>query len=202
MDTNNLIQKIEAILFYLAEPTDINFLAKVLEIKKEDIKNALDDLGSSLENRGLRLIRNGDEVTLVTAPEYSQIIEKIIKEEREKDLGRAGIETLAIIAYKGPIFKKEIEYIRGVNSQWALRNLLLRGLVERKNNPNDERVSLYSITSDTLRHLGLSRTSDLPEYGEVKKQLEETSTSADPRYAEGYGEARGYGETKENDNGE
>ena len=174
MDTNNLIQKIEATLFYLAEPTDIDFLAKILEIKKKDIGDALDELGLSLENRGLRLIRNDNEVTLVTAPEYSEIIEKIIKEERERDLGRAGIETLSIIAYKGSVSKKEIEYIRGVNSQWVLRNLLLRGLVERKNNPNDERVAFYSITTDTLRHLGLSRVSDLPEYDEIKRQLEET----------------------------
>ncbi len=170
--TNDLIKKIEAILFYLAEPVSVNFLVKTLEVSKKEITDAIVELQTSLEKRGVRLVIHGDEVTLVTAPELSGIIEKIIKEERERDLGRAGIETLSIIAYKGPVSKKEIEYIRGVNSQWALRSLLLRGLVEKKNSEGDARMSVYSITSDTLRHLGIGQIADLPEYEEIQKQLE------------------------------
>lgn len=178
----NLSQQIEAILFYLAEPVEIKFLVKTLEVSKEEVESALEELSNSLAERGLKIVRNNNEVTLVTSPEFGQLIEKIIKEERERDLGRAGIETLAIIAYKGPVSKKEIEYIRGVNSQYALRNLLLRGLIEKKASPSDERVVVYSITSDTLRFLGLGSLSDLPEYEETKKQLEvteETETEAD-----------------------
>ena len=70
------------------------------------------------------------------------------------------------------ISKKEIEYIRGVNSQYVLRNLLLRELIKKKNNETDMRVMGYNITGDTLRYLGLSHISELPEYEEVKKQLE------------------------------
>lgn len=168
----NLEQKIEAILFYLAEPTKIDFLAKTLEVKKAELESALKNLEELLKERGLRLVTNDGEVTLSTAPELGGLIEKIIKEERERDLGRAGIETLSIIAYKGPVSKKEIEYIRGVNSQYALRNLLLRGLVERKSSKDDERVVVYNITLDTLRFLGLSQISDLPEYQGLQKQLE------------------------------
>ena len=168
----NLEQKIEAILFYLAEPTKIDFLVKTLEVKKSDFTAALENLNNTLKERGLRVVINNDEVALTTAPEFGSLIEKIIKEEREKDLGRAGIETLSIIAYKGPITKKEIEYIRGVNSQYAIRNLLLRGLIERKNSLGDERSMVYNITLDTLRFLGLSSISDLPEYLELQKQLE------------------------------
>ena len=179
---NDLISKIEAILFYLAEPVSVNFLVKLLEVSKGEVIEAIGELGMSLEKRGMRAIYHDDEVTLVTAPEYSELIEKIIKEERERDLGRAGIETLSIIAYKGPVSKKEIEYIRGVNSQYALRNLLLRGLVEKKVSPIDSRVIVYSITADTLRYLGLSHISDLPEYEETRKQLEteeEVETESD-----------------------
>lgn len=179
---NNLSQQIEAILFYLAEPVEVKFLVKTLEVSKSDVLNAIEDLGKALSDRGLKLIKNNEEITLVTSPEFGGLIEKIIKEERERDLGRAGIETLAIIAYKGPVSKKEIEYIRGVNSQYALRNLLLRGLVEKKSSSTDERVVVYSITSDTLRFLGLSSLSDLPEYTETKKQLdviEETEETTD-----------------------
>lgn len=168
----SLVNKIEAIVFYLAEPVSVTFLVKTLEVSKEEVLSAIDELKVSLEKRGLRLVSNNEEVSLVTAPDLSDLIEKITKEERERDLGRAGVETLAIIAYKGPVSKKEIEYIRGVNSQYALRNLLLRGLVERKESKTDNRVVVYSITSDTLRYLGISSISELPEYEDITKQLE------------------------------
>jgi segregation and condensation protein B len=168
---NTLAQKIEAILFYTAEPVSISFLSKTLEVEKDEIMSAIEELGVSLLNRGVRIVYHNDEVVVVTAPEYSEIIEKIIKEERERDLGRAGIETLSIVAYKGPVSKKEIEYIRGVNCQFVLRNLLLRGLVEKKPSVSDERVIHYSITADTLRYLGLGHISELPEYEEMQAQL-------------------------------
>ena len=100
---NDLISKIEAILFYLAEPVEISFLAKTLEVSKKEVEEAITELETILQDRGLRIIRHDDEVVLSTAPELSETIEKIIKEERERDLGRAGIETLSIVAYKGPI---------------------------------------------------------------------------------------------------
>ncbi len=169
-----LISQIEAILFYTGEPTRVAFLAKTLEVDEPSILQAIGELALSLENRGMRVVFHEDEVTLVTAPEFSEIIEKIIKEERERELGRAGIETLSIIAYKGPVTKKEIEYIRGVNSQFALRNLLLRGLIEKKPSLHSDRMMVYTVTIDTLRHLGLGHISDLPEYEETQKQLEIT----------------------------
>ncbi len=167
-----LVSKVEAILFYSGEPVGLSFLAKILEVKKEEVVSALAELEKNLEGRGVRLLEHDDEYSLVSAPEHSGLIEKLIKEERERDLGRAGIETLSIIAYKGPVAKKEIEYIRGVNSQYALRNLLLRGLIEKKSSQRDERVVVYNVTSETLRFLGLSKVSDLPEYKETNSQLE------------------------------
>ncbi len=189
--SSELIQKIEALLFYLAEPTSVSSLSKTLEVSKAEILDGLDELSRVLENRGLRIVQTEEEVVLTTAPEMASVIEKMIKEEREKDLGRAGIETLSIIAYKGPVSKKEIEYIRGVNSQYALRNLLLRGLVEKKNSAaEDSRVIMYTITLDTLRYLGLKSVSDLPEYGELQKQLEvaEEVATENAESADDYGE--------------
>ncbi len=184
----NLINKIDAILFYLAEPVEISFLAKALEVSKEEVVKAVEELKEKLKNCGVRVVFHNNEASLVTAPEYANTIEKIVKEERERDLGRAGIETLAIVAYKGPVARKEIDYIRGVNSQFALRSLLLRGLVERKGSERDERVMLYTVTSDALRHLGLSRLEDLPEYREMKKQLEIIETVESEEQEEHYGE--------------
>ncbi len=188
MKSAELIKQIEAVLFYLAEPVKIDFLAKTLEVSKKEIEAGLKELEVSLKERGVRIVNHNDEIVLTTAPELAPLIEKIIKEERERDLGRAGIETLAIIAYKGPVSKKEIEYIRGVNSQFALRNLLLRGLVERKASSWDERVIVYSITADSLRHLGLSSITELPEYMDVRKELEvpvEDEAEADSKENDG-----------------
>lgn len=170
--TNDLVQKIEAILFYLAEPVGVDFLANTFEVSKKEILSAVEELKIILNERGVRIVEHDGEVSLVTAPEFSGLIEKIIKEERERDLGRAGIETLSIIAYKGPVSKKEIEYIRGVNSQYALRNLLLRGLVEKKESIDDGRSVVYNITGDTLRFLGLGSVKELPEYEDMKDELE------------------------------
>jgi segregation and condensation protein B len=165
-----LEKQIEAILFYVAEPVKVSFLAKTLEVKIDAVREALVSLTNSLENRGIKLLEHNEEVSLVTSPEFAPLIEKLIKEERERELGRAGIETLTIVAYKGPISKKEIEYIRGVNSQYAIRNLLLRGLIERGSGV-DGRV-VYTVTSDTIRFLGLTKITDLPEYSESNKALE------------------------------
>ncbi|MFZ2620944.1 MAG: SMC-Scp complex subunit ScpB [Minisyncoccia bacterium] len=181
---NDLVQKIEAILFYMAEPVSVDFLAEALEVSTKTIMSAVGELGVSLQIRGIRIVYHNDDIVLTTAPEYSDVIEKIVKEERERDLGRAGIETLSIVAYKGPVSKKEIEYIRGVNSQWALRSLLLRGLVEKKISRSDERVVVYSITGDALRHLGLSHISELPEYEEIRKELEVKEETEETEFEE------------------
>jgi segregation and condensation protein B len=165
-----LEKKIEAILFYTAEPVKVSFLAKTLEVKIDVVKIALESLSESLKDRGVKVLMHNEEVSLVTSPEYAELIEKIIKEERERELGRAGLETLTIVAYKGPISKKEIEYIRGVNSQYAIRNLLLRGLIERANGVDGKVV--YTVTSDTIRFLGLTKIADLPEYEVMSKNLE------------------------------
>ena len=183
--SNELISKIEAVLFYLAEPVDVGFLAKTLEVSEKDIINAIEELSQNLRERGIRVVNHNDEVSLATAPELAGLIEKIIKEERERDLGRAGIETLSIITYKGPISKKEIEYIRGVNCQYALRTLLLRGLVERKTGAKDSRVVVYNITAEALRFLGLNKISDLPEYEEVRKSLEVDINTIDETTTDG-----------------
>jgi segregation and condensation protein B len=169
--THDINNKIEAILFYLAEPVDIAYLVKILGVSKDEMEKAIVELKESLSQRGIRLVEHDNTISLVTAPASSDIIDTVIKNERERELGRAGIETLSIVAYKGPISRKEIEYIRGVNSQFALRNLLLRGLIEKQNKEGNDRVMLYTITMDTLLHLGLSSVTELPEYTAVHTEL-------------------------------
>jgi segregation and condensation protein B len=168
----NLSPKIEALLFWKAEPVSIKKLAELLKIDQKEIGVGLDELEAKLKGSGLTLVRDENDVMLGTAKEYSSLIEEITKEEIGRDLGKAGLETLSIILYQGPISRSEIDYIRGVNSQFIIRNLLVRGLIDRVENPGDARIFLYKPTLALLSHLGVGKVTDLPEYNQVREEIE------------------------------
>ncbi len=163
---------IEAILFFRAEPVSIKEIAKILNTESLLLESDIIILGASLSGRGINLVRNGDELSLATASGASEIIEQMRKEELSRDLGKAGLETVSIILYLGPISRVDIDYIRGVNSNFILRNLLIRGLVERVNNPNDNRSFLYKASTELMNFMGLVDINSLPEYETVRKQIE------------------------------
>lgn len=179
---------IEGLLFWKNEPMTFIELAKLTEAPPEDIQAALISLKESLSNRGIVLLESEDEVMLGTSPLVSEIIEKISKDELSKELSKSALETLSIVLYKGPIRRSEIDYIRGVNSQFILRHLETRGLVEKFQSDTDSRVYLYKSTFDLLSHLGISRVEDLPEYEALKiaidnfeqESTEEKTLEAEP----------------------
>ena len=166
----NLESKIEALLFFKGEPISVKKAMTALECGKEEFDAAFDSLEKNLSTRGLRVVRSGDEIEMRTAPEVGDFIMKLTRDELVRDLGKAGLETLTIILYKHPIKRSEIDYIRGVNSSFILRNLLIRGLIERLT--DRERGYSYKPTIELLSHLGLSRIEDLPEYANVRSELE------------------------------
>ena len=168
----NLSAKIEAILFWKAEPVSLKKLASLLNVKAEQVKEGLIELEKNLSGRGVTLVQTDEDVMLGTAKELSLLIEQLTKDELTRDLGKAGLETLSVILYQGPISRADIDYIRGVNSQFILRALLIRGLVERVENPADARSFLYKTTLELLSHLGISKVTDLPEYEQVRKDIE------------------------------
>lgn len=161
---------IEAILFFKNEPISTEELSKYTETSKKDVRDALDVLAQRLSG-GMRLMENDEAVQLVTAGEAASVIEKIRKDDLVKDLGKAGAETLAIILYKGPITRSELEYIRGVNSTFILRNLLIRGLIERISNPKNQRSFLYKPTFELMSYLSIQKLEELPEYENFQKEL-------------------------------
>ncbi len=167
-----LDRKIEALLFWKAQPVTVAELSEWLKTPQDEVTLALTQLETSLAGRGLVLVRKEDEVMLGTAPELSELIEKLTKEELNRDLGKAGLETLSIILYYGPITRAEIDYIRGVNSTFVLRTLLIRGLIERVQNKNDMRTFLYKPTFELLSHMGVTDVAKLPEYEQVRIELE------------------------------
>jgi segregation and condensation protein B len=170
----NLEQKIEAILFYKNEPLEIKELSKLAGAGEREIREALKILAKNLENRGICLIETNDEVSLTTAPEMKNIVEQIAKDEMSSEIGKAGLETLAIILYNGPVSHREIDYIRGVNSAFILRNLCIRGLVEKESDPKDQRVFKYKSSLSLLAHLGLKKVDELPEFDVFKNKLNES----------------------------
>jgi len=166
-----LAKTIESLLFVLGEATSIKRLATLTGASVEDVSKAVEELNAALQDRGIRLVFTGDAVSLVTAPESSKEVSEVMKEEFSGDLSKAATETLAIIVYKGPVSRPDVDYIRGVNSSFTLRNLLVRGLVERVPNPGDARSYLYKPSLDLLKYFGISRIEDVPEYERVKEEL-------------------------------
>lgn len=177
--TMDISSKIEALLFYKAEPVSLKNISVILKIDLQSVEQGLTELHGKLEQRGLSLVRTEDEVVLGTNKELSSLIEEVTKEEINRDLGKAGLETLSIILYQGPISRADIDYIRGVNSQFILRNLLIRGLIERIENKTDARVFLYKPSLNLLTHLGISKIEDLPEYEAVRKDIDSYKNNQD-----------------------
>jgi segregation and condensation protein B len=162
---------LESLLFTSGHPVSFKKIAEVLEISEEDIEKSLKELADDYKknDRGLRLIFLNDKAQLVAAPASVEIVKKLVKSDFEEDLSQAALETLAIIAYRGPVSRAAIESLRGVNCSFILQSLSIRGLIDRKNNPEDGRSYIYNVTFDFLKHLGINQLGDLPNYEELKK---------------------------------
>ncbi len=167
--------KIESLLFYKNEPLSFEWISKTLAIDVPECLLALKEMKSFYEGRGISLVINYEEetVALTTAPTTSTLIQELGRKNEEKELSKQALETLAIIAYKGKITKAEIDYIRGVNSLFILRNLLMRGLVTKKENILDKRAPLYVITHELLSFMGIEEREHLPEYQSIITKLNE-----------------------------
>ena len=169
-----LESKIEGLLFYKGEDISIKKLAELLAVSEESVEDALNKLEHSFLGRGLVLVRKDDRVVLGITGELSSLIESIRKEEISKELSKASLETLSIILYKNNISRSEIDYIRGVNSSFILRNLLVRGLIEKVVDSKDTRRILYRPTFDTLTYMGITSINQLPNYEQIVASLDNT----------------------------
>lgn len=162
---------IEALLLFKGTSMSRRELQKALDISADALTAGLAHLRIALEERGIRLIEVHDEVSLATAPEADALISAVRKEELEGPLGKATLETLAVIVYQGPITRSDIEFIRGVNVTASLRTLMMRGLIERVDNPSDQRSFLYRGTIELAAHLGVTSLADVPEYVTIREKL-------------------------------
>ncbi len=172
--TVTLDTKLEAILFYKAEPVKKAELASFFGVKETEVETALDTLKERLKTGGTMLVMTEGEVELATRPELDELIEELRKDEMKRDIGKAGAETLAIVLYNSPVSRGDVERIRGVNSSYILRSLEIRGLIERA---TVGRKSEFRPTTALLRHLGVGGKTELKDFADVMNALEKFETA-------------------------
>lgn len=170
-DTTRIARSLEALLFSEGEPLSMKKLCTALSCDTIALTKALDALSHALVGRGMTLVRTDTEVSLAIAPETHDIVAKMRTDALQGEIGDAGLEVLAIILYRGPSTRADIDYIRGVNSSFSIRALLARGLLERVKNPSDSREFLYRPTVELLAHLGVRDGSELPERDTIRSEL-------------------------------
>ncbi len=171
------MQSIEALLFAFSRPFSRDELASMLDVEAEKLEAALAALKTNFNNRGITLVDDGKVVELRTTPVAAATIERVRREEFSRDIGRAGLEALAAILYRGPLSRSEIDFIRGVNSSQTLRTLLMRGLIRKVPNPKDERSFLYEPTTELYAELSITARADLPEFATVQQKLADLEAS-------------------------
>ncbi|MGB9680593.1 MAG: SMC-Scp complex subunit ScpB [Minisyncoccia bacterium] len=172
MDFGYLKTLIEGLLFASSEPLALSKISQIFEVKEEEAKEALKNLQNDLEekSRGIKLINKDDKWLLTTSEKVSPYLIKLKQDIFEGDLSRASRDTLAIIAYLGPISRAKINEIRGVDSSYTLHQLLLRGLIEREPDPQRVNAFVYKISFDFLKYLGIKNVNELPQYEEFKQK--------------------------------
>lgn len=159
---------IEALLFMAGEPVTLEQLMRTLEVERELVEEALRSLAQEYEGRGLRIQREGDGAQMVTAPDCAGYVERFLGLQFSGTLSTAALETLAIVAYRQPITRAQVEEIRGVNCEGVLRNLMARGLVEELGRLDRAgRPILYGTTFEFLQYFGLSDLKELPKVEEA-----------------------------------
>lgn len=158
---------LHALLFASGEPLEKKQIAKLLEVKDAEVKLVVRALTESLKGSGVMLVETATDVELRTTPEASVLVKKLRESELARDLGKASMETLAVIAYQTGTTRGEIDWVRGVNSSTSLRTLLMRGLIEGREDERDKRRTRYNLTTEALAHLGVARADDLPRAAEL-----------------------------------
>lgn len=175
----NPSQQLVTYLFTKGEPVSRTELMRYFSLDDAALTEAVSGAAEGLRALGLTLVDDGKEYELRSAPEMAALVEQIRKDEYGRDIGKAGIETLAIVLYKGPASRSEIDYIRGVNSSHILRSLAMRGLLRRVTHPKDERSFLYEPTTELLSHLGVGKRDELPEFTAVAAELASLENTPD-----------------------
>ena len=174
----NLESVIESVLFVSGEAVELKLLSEKFEVTEKALNKAIDNLCKKYnETSGIQIVKFKNKIQFATNPQNSGVIEAVLNPIKEKVLSRATLETLAIIAYKQPITRLEIEEIRGVNSDYAIDLLAKNSLIEivgRKDAIG--KPLLFGTTDDFLKRFELMDLASLPKYEEILSSLKTINT--------------------------
>ncbi len=170
LDKDKIIKKVEAILFVSGEPVETSVLSEALLIEEEDLKEIIEEYALKLieEERGIKIVRLDNKFQMTTNEKYFNDIEKIYKNKALPKLSESVLETLAIISFKQPITKAEVNKIRGVSSDYNINRLLEYNIVRevgRSDTPG--RPILFGTTDDFLKFYGISSISEFTESNQL-----------------------------------
>lgn len=177
------LSQLEALLFMSGEPLAYARIESLLGIHRSELEQAIHALKERYTQEassGLMIIFHREQVELATKKEHLHLIENFTKSFLQESLSKAALEVLAIIAYRAPIARSSIEAIRGVNCSFTLRNLLLRGLIEREENPDDAREYVYHPSFALLEKLGLTSKEELPDFEQLSRDERLQSLLSEP----------------------
>lgn len=175
---NETLQKLEALLFLAGEAVSYRELAQLIGASVNEAMVATQELRAALADHGLTVVTTATHAQLTTSPHVTQYLQQFLRGETDQ-LSAAAAETLAIIAYRGPIDRPSVEAIRGVDCRRMIRQLTARGLIRRQKIQG--RLPVYSVTEDFLQHVGVTQAQDLPRYTELSQdpKLEQISPNKD-----------------------
>ncbi len=171
-DKKELMQVIEAILFVAGQGVNISDIAEKLEVKESVISTCIEDLKKTRQNDGINIITYKGKVQMCSNPKYAEDIATVLNPIKEKQLSKATLETMAVIAYKQPVTRLEIEQVRGVNCDYAVQVLTNFNLIEvvgRKDVVG--KPLLYGTTDEFLTRFELNSIEDLPDYEDLLERI-------------------------------
>lgn len=161
----SLESKIESLLFISGRPMSVRELSELSKVENKEVEEACDKLLASRKSdgAGIQIVKNGSSYQMVTSPDNTETIQEFVKDETTGELSRPSLETLTIVAYRGPVSKTDLDRIRGVNCGMIIHNLLMRGLIDAREDKKKEET-YYTVTFDFLKFLGLNEVKDLPDF--------------------------------------
>lgn len=165
---SDLAKILESLLFVASRPLSVKDLAKFSGALEEEVLQTLLQIQTSRQDGGVVLLNANAHWQMATHTDSTEKVRAFLQSDLKEKLTDASLEVLATVAYKQPISRSEIEAIRGVNSQYSIRLLLMRGLIEKI---GDSRSSRYQVTTEFLRQMGLQSVSDLPDYEDVMSKV-------------------------------
>lgn len=177
MEPNEIPQILEAILFVAGEPVAVADLAQALEVSEMEIMHAVEALERECERRGVTVRRYGDHLRMETRPEYAPYVERLLQPVQRQTLSQTAMETLAVIAYRQPVTKGEVEQVRGVKCDYSVQSLLHKGLIREAGRKEAlGRPILYATTDRFLEHFGISDIRELPPLPDAQEKVDEPLT--------------------------